>query len=152
MRVSGMKIDITKTALENIVLQVIEDNPGLVLSASQVTASGLAVFAGVQNTQVTLTAIPGQGFSGTDVVYYDRMGINDGVGPDVTSVEVLVTDDQATVETKVAAAMGLRLEELVFSEWTPPVNASTPGQLGVSPKPTSMLYQGGGVFITITVA
>lgn len=147
-----MKIDITKTALENIVLQVIEDNPGLVLSATQVSASDLAVHGGPQNTQVTLTAIPGQGFSGTDVVYYDRMGINDGIGPDVTSVEVLVTDNQAAVEAKVAAAMGLRLEELAFSDYTPAVDVNTPGQLGVSPKPTSMLYQGGGVYITITVA
>jgi hypothetical protein len=147
-----MKIDITKTALENIVLQVIEDNPGLTLSASQVTASDLAVFGGVQNTQVTLTAIPGQGFSGTDVVYYDRMGINDGIGPDVTSVEVLLTDDQTAVEVKVAAAMGLRFDELAFSDYTPAVNASTPGVIGVSPKPTSMLYMGGGVYITITVA
>jgi hypothetical protein len=147
-----MHIDITKTPLENIVLQVIEDNPGLTLSADQVTASGLAVSGGVRNTQITLTAIEGHGFSGDDVIFYDRMGINDGVGPDVTSVEVLVTDDQAAVEVKVAAAMGLRLDQLVFSEWTPPIDAGTPGSIGVSPKPTSMLYQGGGVFITITVA
>jgi hypothetical protein len=147
-----MKIDISKTPLENIVLQVIEDNPGLSLSATQVTAGDMAVSNGAQNTQVTLTAIPGQGFSGTDVVFYDRMGINDGVGPDVTSVEVLVTDDQAAVEVKVAAAMGLRLDQLVFSDWTPPVDAGTPGSIGVAPDPTSMLYVGDGVTISITVA
>jgi hypothetical protein len=147
-----MKIDITKTPLENIVLQVIEDNPGLTLSATQVTASDMAVSNGAQNTQVTLTAIPGQGFSGTDVVFYDRMGINDGIGPDVTSVEVLITDDQTAVEVKVAAAMGLRLDQLVFSDWTPPVDAGTPGSIGVAPDPTSMLYVGDGVTISITVA
>jgi hypothetical protein len=145
-----MQIDITKSALENLVLQVVDDNTGLALTANQVTAGAVAVFAGSpQNSQVTLTAVEGQGFSGSKLVKYSRVGINGGVAVPVTSVDVLMTDTYPEVQAKVALAMGLRADELDFSEWTPPASTSSPGNIGVSPKATSLLYQGGGVFVAV---
>lgn len=147
-----MKINLTKTPLENLVLQIVEDNAGLVLTAAQVTAGVPADFGGSpQNTQVTLTAVEGQGYTGTKLIKYSRLSMNSGVAVPVTSVEVLDTDNQAAVETKVAAAMGLLKSELTFASYTAPVDVSTPGGINVNPNIASLLYQGNGVAIALTL-
>ena len=147
-----MKINLTKTPLENLVLQIVEDNAGLVLTAAQVTAGAPSVFGGdPQNTQVTLTAVEGQGFTGTKLVKYVRLDMNSGVAVPVTTLEVLAADNQAAVQTKVAVALGLIETELTFSAYTAAVDDATPGTMGVSPKATSVLYTGAGKTMTIVL-
>jgi hypothetical protein len=148
-----MQIDISKSPLENLVLQVVEDNAGLVLAATQVTAGAPSAFAGdPQNTQVTLTAIDGQGFTGSKLVKYVRLGMDSGVAVPVTTLQVLAADNQAAVEAKVAVALGLVEDELVFSAYTAAVDDATPGTITVAAVATSLLYAGAAKTIEITVA
>jgi len=153
LRVSNMKIDITKTALENIVLQVVEDNPGLILTADQVTLGAVSNFFGdPQNTQVTLTAIEGQGFSGSKVVKYKRLGVLSGKAVPVTSITISATDGFAEAQIAAAEAMGLRWEELLFHDWSPPVNVNVSGIMGVSPKAGGYFYVGAGEMIQVNMS
>ncbi|MNQ14300.1 hypothetical protein D3C85_272460 [compost metagenome] len=147
-----MKINLTKTPLENLVLQIVEDNAGLVLTAAQVTAGAPSVFGGdPQNTQVTLTAVEGQGFTGTKLVKYVRLDMNSGVAVPVTTLEVLAADNQAAVQTKVAAALGLIETELTFSAYTAAVDDTTPGTITVAATAGGLLYAGAAKTIAITV-
>ena len=147
-----MQIDISKSPLENLVLQVVEDNAGLVLAATQVTASAPAVFGGdPQNTEVTLTAIEGQGFTGSKLVKYVRLGMDSGKAVPVTTLQVLAADNQAAVEAKVAVALGLVEAELEFSAYTAAVDDATPGTITVAAVATSLLYAGASKTIAITV-
>jgi hypothetical protein len=147
-----MKINLTKTPLENLVLQVVEDNVGLVLAATQVTAGLPSVFAGdPQNTQVTLTAVEGQGFTGSKLVKYVRLGMDSGKAVPVTTLQVLAADNQAAVQTKVAVALGLLESDLAFSAYTAAVDDATPGTITVAPAANSLLYVGASKVVEITV-
>jgi hypothetical protein len=147
-----MKINLAKTPLENLVLQVVEDNSGLVLTAAQVTAGLPTTFGGdPQNTQVTLTAVEGQGYTGTKLVKYVRLDMNSGVAVPVTTLEVLAADNQAAVEAKVITALGLLASDVVFSAYTAAVDDATPGTITVAPAANSLLYVGAAKTIAITV-
>jgi hypothetical protein len=147
-----MKINLAKTPLENLVLQIVEDNSGLVLTAAQVTAGAPSTFGGdPQNTQVTLTAVDGQGYSGTKLVKYVRLGLDSGKAVPVTTLEVLAADDQAAVEAKVAVALGLIEDELTFSAYTAAVDDATPGTITIAANAGSLLYVGAAKTIAITV-
>jgi hypothetical protein len=147
-----MKIDITKSGLENIVLQVVEDNPGLSLTADQVTIGFASVIDGnPQNSEVTLTAVEGAGFRGSKVVKYTRLNVRDGTVEPVDIITVSPSDDFAATQVKAAAAMGLRFDEILFHDYGAPSSAQSPGTMGVSPKNTSVLYAGAGKTMTIVM-
>lgn len=147
-----MKIDITKSGLENIVLQVVEDNPGLSLTADQVTAGFVSVFDGnPQNSQITLTAVEGAGFTGSKVVKYTRLNVRDGTTEPVDTIRVRPGDSFAETQVKAAAAMGLCFDEILFHDYGAPASAQSPGTMGVSPKTTSVLYTGAGKTMTIVL-
>lgn len=148
-----MKIDITKTPLENLILQIKEDNPAVRMTAADVTHNGPAIWWGLppQNTQTVLTAVPGTGYVGTRIVSWTRTDMDSGVAVPVTTLEVLSTDDQAAVETKVATALGLMQSELEFSAYTAAVDDQTPGTITVAPLASSLLYLGAAKVVEITV-
>lgn len=148
-----MQIDISKSGLENLVAQVVADNSGLSLTAAQVTAGAPSTFsggAGDQNTQVTLTAVEGQGYQGSKLVKYTRLGLDSGVAVPVTTLQVLAADNQAAVEAKVAAALGLRASELTFSAYTAAADEA-PGSITISAVAGSLLYVGADKVLEITV-
>lgn len=148
-----MQIDVSKSGLENLVAQVVADNSGLSLTAAQVTAGVPATFsggAGDQNTQVTLTAVEGQGYQGSKLVKYTRLGMDSGVAVPVTTLQVLAADNQAAVQTKVATALGLRESDLTFSAYTAAADG-VPGSITISPAANSLLYVGADKVLEITV-
>jgi hypothetical protein len=146
-----MKINVAKTPLENLVLQIIEDNSGLALTASQVTAGAPSVYGGSpQNTQVTLTAVEGQGFTGSKLVKYVRLGLDSGKVTPVTTLEVLEADNQAAVQAKVVTALGLVTSELTFSAYTAAA-AGVPGTITITPVAGSLLYVGAAKVLELTL-
>lgn len=148
-----MQIDVSKTGLENLVAQVVADNAGLSLTAAQVTAGAPSTFSGGsgdQNTQVTLTAVEGQGYQGSKLVKYTRLGLDSGVAVPVTTLQVLAADNQAAVETKVATALGLVKADLTFSAYSAAADG-VPGSITISAAAASLLYVGADKVLEITV-
>lgn len=147
-----MLIDVSKTPLENLIAQVIADNAGLQLTTADVTAGAPSVFAGdPQNTQVTLTAVVGQGWTGSKVFKYTRLGLDSGVAVPVTTVTVVGADDQAGVETKVATALGLRKDQLTFSAYSAAADG-VPGSITLAIVADSLLYVGANKTVALELA
>lgn len=147
-----MLIDVSKSPLENLVAQVVADNSGLSLTAAQVTAGNPSVFAGdPQNTQVTLTAVNGQGWTGSKLFKYTRLSLDSGVAVPVTSVVVEEADNQAAVETKVATALGLRKDQITFSAYSAATEGAA-GSLTLAIVANSLLYVGANKTVELTIA
>lgn len=147
-----MKIDVTKSGLENIVLQVVADNPGLSLAANQVTVGFASVTGGgPRNSQITLTAVEGAGFTGAKTVTYNRRDVRDGTVAPVDTITVSAGDDFAATQVKAAVAMGLVFDEILFHDYGAPASAQSPGTMGVSPKNTSILYAGAGKTMSLVL-
>lgn len=152
-----MKINLAKTASENLIALILEANAGKSLAANQFTAAVPSVVyppVGALNTSIVLSAVVGQGYAAGDATFrYTRLGLNSGVqGSPVTTLEVLATDDQAASATKVLAAMGILASEVDVTDYTAPADSSTPGYITLTPKATSLLYVGDEVIIELTVA
>lgn len=146
-----MKINVTKTGLENLVLQVVADNDGLALASTQVTAAAPAVIdEGALNTSVLLTAVEGQGFAGTKTVKYTRLGMDSGVAVPVSTLEVQPAAEQAAIEAGVVVALGLVAADVVFSAYTAAAEGA-PGSITVGPAPDSLLYVGEVKAVTLTL-
>lgn len=109
-----MKIDASKSAIENIVALVNATNAGANLTSAAVTlgAATAASGTGGRNTTVQATAVAGQGFKGNVTVSYIRRGLGDSVlTPDFT----LDVDDgvtKADIIAGVATKLGLVVAEL----------------------------------------
>lgn len=149
-----MKINVSISALENLIAQILADNAGQTLTAAQFTAGAPTVYdipEDDRNTEITLTAVEGQGYTGSVAFHYTRLDLNSGVAVPVTSVQVASGDDMAASLAKAAAAMGLIAEEIDGSDFTAPVDDQTPGSLTLTPKATSLVYVGAPVTIALTV-
>lgn len=148
-----MKINTGLTGLENLIAQILADNVGQSLTASQFTAGAPGVIdIGGRNTSIELTAVPGEGYAGAVTFNYIRLDLNSGVATPVTSVEVLAADDMATALGKVATAMGLVAADIDASAYTAPVDENTDGTITLTPQAGSLLYVGAPVVITLTAA
>ena len=68
-----MQIDVSKTPIENLILQIKETNPASTVTAAQFTAGlpvAIDVGLGRGNTDLILTSVPGAGKSGTKTLSY----------------------------------------------------------------------------------
>lgn len=148
-------IDVAKSALQNICDLVNEVNSGLGISATSVTAGTPSVITEPdvdgRNTSVVLTAVSGQGYSGSKSINYARLGMDSGVVTPVTSVTVLEADNQAEVQTKVATALGLIGSELAFTAYTA-AQVGTDGTITVGPATNSLLYVGATKDVALTIS
>lgn len=150
-----MKIDVSKSPLENVVGLVVEVNPGKTLTAAQVTAGAPSVIdtgLGRGNTDLLLTAVVGQGKAGSFTFSYTRLALDKGVAVAPTSVQVVDGDDQAASFAKVITALGLKASDVTSSAYTAPVDTETDGTITVSAVADSLLYVGADLVITLTFA
>jgi len=149
-----MKINVSLTPVANLLAQINADNVGLNLTEAQVSIgvpSARTPDANLNNTTVVLTAVADQGYSGTKTLTYMRLGLDTGVNPAVTSVQVLPSDDEAGTLAKVVAALGLVASEVTGSAYTAPENENTPGSITLSANAGSLLYVGSDLVIELTV-
>jgi len=142
-----MKVNIALTAAANLLAALNGDNVGLGASAANVTFGAPAVVAGAggRNTEVVITAIADQGFSGTQVISYTRQALSAGAAIATLKAVpfgIAPGDTNAQILTKAAAALGLIEDELTIADVVQPVDENTPGSANIVAKVTSLLYTG----------
>ena len=140
-----MQIDISKTAAENLYLLMNaarDPSKTTVFSAATVTLGVPAERtpdANAHNTEILVTTVQDQGYSGTETLTYTRLHVTQGTvssGP----ITVAPGDDEAATLTKVAAAMGLIEAAIVGTSYVAPANESTPGSFVIGGKADNLLY------------
>lgn len=122
-----MKIDPTKSALENLLLLVDAANPSGPTQAAQVTYKNLqaATLAGdpVANTSVELDGVSSQGFTGSQTFYYGRLALADEAASPTGSVNVPNGSTAAQILALVANYYGFIPAEISWQ--TDPVAPGT---------------------------
>lgn len=149
-----MKINVSISAIANLIAQINADNAGLNLTEAQVTIgapSARTPDANTNNTTLDLAAVAGQGYSGTKTITYMRLGMDSGVVTPVTGLTVTAANTQAEVLTMAATDMGLVEAELEVTAFTAPVDSSTPGSITIQPKATSLLYVGAAKTLDLVI-
>lgn len=152
-----MKINAANSAIQNLLALVIDANSGLALTESQFTVGAPSVFVGTagRNAQITLTAVPNAGFSGSKTVDYTRLGVLTGtataaaeatagivVGPAATAAEV---------KALLVAQFGLVADQVEVADLVLPVDEDTPGSITLAAVAGSLLYVGNEA-VVLTVA
>lgn len=142
-----MKVNIALTAAANLLAALNGDNVGLGASAANVTfgAPSVAVGAGGRNTEVVITAIANQGFSGTKTISYTRQALAAGAAiatAKAVPFGIVAGDTDAQILTKAATALGLIEAELTIADVVQPVDETTNGSANIVAKATSLLYTG----------
>jgi len=141
-----MKINVAQTGAENILALVLDANPGLSLTAAQFTLGNPSVFvgAGGRNTQVTLTAVEGEGKTGTKTIDYTRL--NPVTGPNaaqaVSGVQVALDATDVQIKAQLVALFGAVAADVVVSGLVLPVDADTDGEIVFAAAANSLLYVG----------
>ena len=143
-----------RLAIANLIAQINADNVGLNLTEAQVTvgaASARVPDANTNNTTLDLTAVAGQGYSGTKTITYMRLGLDSGVVTPVTGLTVTAATTQAEALTMAATDMHLVEAELEVTAFTAAVDGSTPGSITIQPKATSLLYVGAAKTLNLVI-
>lgn len=117
---ANIKIDPTKSALANLLAVVDQLNPDSATQESQVTASNIQSVSGVENdptanTSVLLTAVAGQGFSGSVTVNYERLALSDEAASPTDPCPVHSSQDAASLLATVSAYYGFILAEVQWN-------------------------------------
>lgn len=141
------KINTAISAQENVLALVNAANPGLNATLAQVSIGLPVVAAGTagRNTEVTVTAVVDQGFSSSVVVAYTRRALSVGQAiatAKAVPVQILESDTDAQVLSKVATALGLIEAEVSLANIVRPTNENSPGSADVSADGDSLLYTG----------
>lgn len=148
-----MHIDISKSALENLILQLVVDNGVLDIAPDQLTVGPPETFVDPvadRNTTLLLTAVPDQGWIGFKRVYYTRLGLDSGTVVPVTALSIVGNNTQSAVKARVARAMGLVADELEVVSFVRPL-VSTVGSITLAPIEASLLYLGGARTVAVTL-
>ena len=109
------KIDATKSALDNLLVLVNAANTGQTIADTQVTAAAATVKTDTgdgRNTSVVLSAVAGQGYTGSQTVNYTRRGLADSVTTPNFHYETPVGTTAAAIIAAVANTNGLVASEL----------------------------------------
>ncbi|MND14881.1 hypothetical protein D3C81_498290 [compost metagenome] len=144
-----MKINLTISPLANL-LALVNQHNGTLLSEERVTASPAQDPTGEtsDNTEVTLTGIPGHGYIGSLTYTYDRATLASQEIPTPASVDVSTGEDVAVILTRVCAALRIIEEAVDFSDLNIPVDA-TDGTVTVTPQEGNLLYIGAPITIAL---
>lgn len=151
--------DLTQTG-KNLVFGLINNaNPGLVNGALDTTnvtlgnPSALNGDASGKNTKVTVTAIAGQGYTGTADVKYNRLNLQTDVADLILGGAFSLVDaDYATVAdllTAINAALGLTLQAADLSNAATAISGTYPKTATVTVA-TTHLALFGSLTVTIT--
>ena len=114
-----MQFDILKSGIENILALLNADN-GQALTLEQVGLTSPSVYvdgAGVnpRNTEITVSALSGSGFSGSQTLRYTRVDL---ASKAVEAVEVQLTAESTleTIKAQLVADLGVRDDEVALSD------------------------------------
>lgn len=147
-----MRINYELSPAENVLALLTEANPGLSINSNQVTLGMPAASdAGEddRNTAVTLTAVDGEGFSGSHSYYYKRLELATDAGaaaPDTSVDTTAATTEQQAIDI-VLAELGLSAADVEASAYTAPVDDATPGSITLTAMSNSYYYIGSRVVV-----
>lgn len=138
-----VKIDPTKNATENLIRLLNDANPDYVFSTESVTDGAISDYAGGDlNTEVVITAIKNMGFSGSTVIAYRRLTLDESVLPITKPVRVAMGDTLLTLPDRLAGVLGLVRSDIDFTQVTLPTAPIPFSLVKIVPKTTSKLYLG----------
>lgn len=141
------KIDASKSALDNLLVLVNAANVGQTISDTQVTAAAATAKTDTgdgRNTSVVLTAVGGQGYTGSQTVNYTRRALNDSVtSPDFAASETIGATAAAIIAA-VAATNGLVASELHLEDPAAPGTPVT-GAINNSPATLNLVSAAGSL-------
>lgn len=130
---ANLAINPAITAAANLLAILNAGNTAQTITASQVTIGAPSVKTDSgdhRNTNVTLTSVAGQGFSGTVTVAYTRRGLNDSVASPVDSYTATTGQTAASIVTALASQLGLVASELHLEDPANPGVALSGAQTG----------------------
>jgi hypothetical protein len=138
-----MQIDTLKSSTLNL-LALVNTANGLSLTEEHVTV-GVPVArtpdANPRNTSVTLTAVPGKGYSGTMTVTYTRLGMDSGVVLPSFLFDTTEFSTPANLLTSVASTLGLIETSLILTGGLP-IEEGTTSTVTLAGNETSLVYAG----------
>ena len=140
-----MKINLARTGIQNILDLVKDANPLLSLTETQFTLSAPVIAAGAngRNTEITLSAVAGQGKTGTKTVSYTRLdpvtGPNEGAA--TTGVEVAADATAEAIKTQLVALFGILPAEVDVSGLVLPTEG-VDGSIEIVADADSVFYVG----------
>lgn len=140
-----MKINLARTGLQNILDLVKDANPLLTLAEAQFTLSAPVAAAGAngRNTEITLTAVAGQGKTGSKTVSYTRLdpvtGPNEGAA--TTGVEVAADATAEAIKTQLVALFGILAAEVDVTSLVLPTEG-VDGSIEIVADADSVFYVG----------
>jgi hypothetical protein len=111
------QINRTKTAKQNMV-DLINTEANYVFSGNEFTFSSPQAYSQeseISNTQVTLTSVPEYGFIGTKTIKYRRLELGHTFIGATTTFHVTASDNQASIEHRIAAEHNLVFGEFYLS-------------------------------------
>jgi hypothetical protein len=154
------KIDASKSALDNLLVLVNTANTGQTITNAQVTAAAATVKTDTgdgRNTSVVLSAVGGQGYSGSQTVNYTRRALNDSVTSPNFAATQTIGDTASAIIAALATTNGLVASELHLEDpgapGTPVTGAinNSPATLNLVSANGSLLYiDGSSQAITFT--
>lgn len=113
-----MQINASLSAAANLLALINATNEAQTLTAAQITIAVPAVKADSgdgRNTSVLLTAVEGQGYSGTQTANYTRRGLADSVAAPSWGTTADSTDTLATILARIVAQNGLVASEVTLT-------------------------------------
>jgi hypothetical protein len=146
------KINASLSALDNLLAILNAANTGQTITDTQVTAGAPSVKTDTgdgRNTTVVVSAVAGQGYTGTASVNYTRRGLNDSVLNPVDSLTATTGDTAESILATLVAQLGLVASEVHLED---PAAAGTPltgaisgnqASLNIVAKAASLLYVDG---------
>lgn len=141
------KIDSTKSAILNVLALVSAANSAVAITPAQVTAGVPAAQTADgqgRNTTLALTAVEGQGYTGTQTYTYARRGLNDSVLAPVDSTTQIIGVTAEALVTALAAQLGL-VESEVHLEDPAAVGTPLTGAISNSPAALNLVSAAGSL-------
>lgn len=135
-----MRIDPTKNALQNVIDLINAANGTTFTQSSPVTYGTASAFTGPNgtNTVMTLSGVLADGYTGTQDVYYNRIGLDQNTATPPAGYRVTKTTTPTDLLTQAVSALGL-----IASEIQPiasiPANAPN---VPLTPIANSLVYMG----------
>lgn len=150
-----MQINVSLSPLANV-LGLINAKNGSSITENQVTVDEMipSTENPGDNTKITLTGVDGEGIEGTRSFFYGRYDLLGAKTPDPSRVEILDTDDQSQIHTKICTTYGLKESEVVVNSGSavaiPPADDVT--YTTMAPISDSLLYNGSSIAVNVVRA
>lgn len=151
-----MKINLQKSAQQNLLDLINASNTNSVLASTNVTLGAVADYSNAgdtrRNTQVVVTALQDKGYAGSATIRYRRPTLAQVSKYAGATVTIAPSDTATQALAKVVAALGLLATEVVGpASFTMPANENDPQDFAINAIDGSYLYLKGELKVKVIV-